>query len=75
MLDSEALIVLPVFPDGRDYVRSALRLYGSKTDLPDVALLWLAENNPNLCILTTERRGFTRYRLRTKRRELRLITP
>ena len=75
MIDIEALIVLPVFPEGRTYLRETLRKYGAQTDLADAGLLWLAERHPALSILTTDKRDFSRYRLHGASRTLKLITP
>lgn len=74
MVDSEALVVLPIFPDGRAYVRAALKRFGAKTDLADAGLLWLAESFPAAHIVTTDRRDFLRYRLSTGRAP-KILTP
>jgi predicted nucleic acid-binding protein len=75
MIDSGALIILPVFPTGANYAREVLNKYGGKTDLADVALLWLAESSPGLSILTTDKRDFARYRLKAPGIHLRVISP
>jgi len=75
MIDIEALVVLPVFPEGRTYLRETLKKYGPKTDLADAALLWLAETHPGLSILTTDKRDFSRYRLHAANRTLGIISP
>ena len=67
MVDTGALCVLPVFPDGREYVRLAMAKYGVRSDLADIGLLWLTESHPAAVIVTTDRRDFVRYRLSTGR--------
>lgn len=63
MVDSGALVVLPIFPDGAAYISSAAARYGAKADLADLGLLWLAEARPSVTIFTTDSRDFRRYRL------------
>jgi uncharacterized protein len=75
MIDIEALVVLPVFPESRAYLRQTLKKYGPKTDLADAGLLWLAETHPGLSILTTDKRDFSRYRLHAATRILKIIAP
>jgi predicted nucleic acid-binding protein len=75
MVDSGALVVLPVFPEGASYTREVIQKYSGRTDLADAALLWLAESNAGLSILTTDKKDFSRYRLKTSGRHLRLICP
>jgi len=67
IVDVGALQVLPVFPDGRAYVRAVLSRYGERSNLADAGLLWLAESHPAATILTTDKRDFARYRLGTGR--------
>jgi predicted nucleic acid-binding protein len=62
LVDSGALIVLPVFPEGRAYVRTFLARYGSRADLGDACLMYLAERAEGARIVTTDRRDFARYR-------------
>ncbi len=75
MVDSGALIVLPVFPDGAGYMREIIKKHGRKTDLADAALLWLAESNPNLSLLTTDKNDFGRYKLKRRGGHLRIVAP
>lgn len=63
MVDSGAIVVLPVFPDGGAYLRAAAEKYGAKADLADLGLLWLAEAQPAVTVCTTDRKDFRRYRL------------
>lgn len=74
MVDTGAVLVLPVFPEGRAYVRQAAARYGVRADLADLGLLWLAEIYPAAVILTTDKRDFSRYRLEN-RRAVRVLSP
>lgn len=67
MVDSGALVLLPVFPDGAAYVYAAAKRYGPRADLAALGLLWLNESHPTVTVCTTDRKDFQRYRLASDR--------
>jgi len=75
MIDSGSLLILQVFPEGANYACEVIKKYGAKADLADAALLWLAETNPGLSVLTTDKGDFARYRLKAHGKNLRIICP
>ncbi len=77
LVDSGALVVLPVFgdPAAPAYVSEVLAKYGHKADLADAAMLWLAESLPRVTICTVDKGDFSRYRLKCTGKPPRLLAP
>lgn len=67
MVDSGGLVLLPVFPEGSAYVCAAAKRYGTRADVADLGLLWLAESRPSVTVCTTDGKDFRRYRLASGR--------
>lgn len=74
MIESRALLVLPVLPEESSAVRALLARSGGRMDYTDACLVRLSELHRDRVVVTTDAKDFRIYR-RFRRQALPLLTP